>query len=203
MEKYFRALKGSCQPARGYRGSLTAGTNRLARFRIELIPQPVDPTPVPFSDLQSRSSDTARRCHGHAWVFHKIHIMNVASRMELGHEQRVHVPKLGLHERPAHFLETHTDQLELDQVQKLPIRMSFTCRDPQGLQTDCILPEPLRPPGTFLEEFQASTARLPPPRRLETTAQRPPPGSGQDKRARHALVDTEGLAALPRLTACC
>ena len=51
--------------------------------------------------------------------------MNVPCRMELRHEQGIHVPELGFHERAPHFLESHAHELGLDRIEKFAIGMPF------------------------------------------------------------------------------
>ncbi len=56
-------------------------------------------------------------------VLHKIDVMNVAGRVELRHEQRVHVPEFVLHQGAAHLLKAHADELILHEIEELPVGM--------------------------------------------------------------------------------
>ena len=67
---------------------------------------------------------------GTGGMLDEIHIVDVAGRMELRHEECVHIPEFGLDQRAPHFPKAHAHQLRFDGVQKLTIGMSFSCADP-------------------------------------------------------------------------
>jgi len=79
--------------------------------------------------------------------------MDVPGRMELGHEERVHVPELVLHERPAHLLESHADELVLHVVQELPVGMLPADAGPGRVQRDVVGAEAGLLPGPLLQHL--------------------------------------------------
>ena len=62
-----------------------------------------------------------------AWVgfLYKIHIVNIARRVKLRHEQRIHLPELGFDKCSSHLLKPHADQLQLEEVEKLTVGCRF------------------------------------------------------------------------------
>ena len=71
-----------------------------------------------------------RLCVGRG--FHEVDVVNGPRRMELRHIQGIHVPEFGFDQRASHLLKAHADQFMFDQVQKFPVRMPPSRRDPRG-----------------------------------------------------------------------
>ncbi len=131
--------------------------------------------------------------------FHEVHIVNVPSRMKLGHEQRVHIPEFGLDQRAPHLLEAHAHQLPLDQIEKFPIGMPSAHRLARGAQADGVLSKTRLPPGPILEQVRRELREV-----LGRTL------TGQRRRGRlaalrkavvaaHMVVDAEGLVGIAAL----
>src|SRR5580765_520134 len=55
----------------------------------------------------------------------EVDVMNVPCRMELRHEECVHVPEFCLDKRTPHFLESHAHEFCLHGIEKLTIGMPF------------------------------------------------------------------------------
>src|SRR4029078_11098498 len=83
----------------------------------------------------------------------KVDVMDVACRMELRHEEGVHVPELGFNERAPHFLKSHAHEFGLHGIEKLAIRMSFARCNARCAKTDRVLAETLRPPAPVFQQF--------------------------------------------------
>src|SRR4029078_527830 len=81
----------------------------------------------------------------------KVDVMDVACRMELRHEEGIHVPEFGLHDRAPIFMDSHTHELGLHGVEKLAIGMPFTRRNPWRAKTDGILAEAFHPPASVFQ----------------------------------------------------
>ena len=62
---------------------------------------------------------------GMSRIFDEIDVVDVSGRMELRHEQRIHVPKFGFDQRAAHLLKSHADELRFDGIQKFAVGMFF------------------------------------------------------------------------------
>jgi hypothetical protein len=90
---------------------------------------------------------------GTGGMFDEVHIVDVAGRMKLRHEECVHIPEFGLDQRAPHFPKAHAHQLRFDGVQKLPIGMSFSCADPWRAKAHGVFPEPLGTPTAVLQHF--------------------------------------------------
>jgi hypothetical protein len=125
--------------------------------------------------------------------------MDVACRMELRHEEGVHVPELGFHERAPHFLKSHAHEFGLDGIEELAIGMPFARSNARRAETDRVLTETLRPPAPVFQQFG---------RELGDFRCSPLPGEllggfyagiGQLERSGHSIVDTKGFPRVPPL----
>ncbi len=132
-------------------------------------------------------------------LLHEVHVVNIAGRVKLRHEERVHVPELGLHERTAHLLKAHADQFPLHQVQKLPIGMPPAHRNTRRAEADRIFAKAGAAPGPVFQQLGAELRQV--PRRTFLCERR------RDRLAavREAIVpsdmvvDPEGLVRVPAL----
>ena len=93
-------------------------------------------------------------------ILDEIDVMDVAGRMELRHEQCVHVPEFGLDERASHFLKSHADQFRLDLVEKLAIGMFFPDADSRRAQADGVFSESFRSPAAVFQHFRTELRHL-------------------------------------------
>ncbi len=82
----------------------------------------------------------------------EIDVMNVPRRMELRHEQGIHIPELRFDQRPPHFLESHAHKFGLDRVEKFAIGMFLSSSDTRRAQTDRVLPKSLLTPTPILQQ---------------------------------------------------
>ena len=86
--------------------------------------------------------------------------MDVTCRMELRHEERIHVPEFRLHERASHFLESHAHEFCLHDIEKLTVGMPFARRNPWRAKTDRVFTEALRPPAPVFQQFRRQLGDL-------------------------------------------
>src|SRR5437879_8340764 len=83
----------------------------------------------------------------------EVDVMNVPCRMELRHEEGVHVPEFCLNKRTPHLLESHAHEFRLHGIEKLTIGMPFARRNPWRAKTDRVLTEMLRPPAPVFQQL--------------------------------------------------
>src|SRR5688572_3167370 len=135
-------------------------------------------------------------------MLNEVHVMDIASRMELRHEERVHVPKFGLDQRSAHFLKAHAHEFRLDGVQKLSIRVLLSGPDPRRSKADRVFPEPFCSPASVLQEVGAELRYLFSHALFGQVLNRRYSGGRELEGAGHTLIDPErffGIASLDRI----
>src|SRR5437867_2101925 len=129
--------------------------------------------------------------------FDKVDVMDVTCRMELRHEEGIHVPEFGLHERAPHFLESHAHEFCFHRIEKLAIGMPFARRNPWRAKTDRVLTEALRPPAPIFQQFGRQLGDLfrgPLPRELLGGLDT---GYGKLERSGHPIINAEGFPCIP------
>ena len=113
----------------------------------------MEPVSAPFScTLATRDKNGSSTSSGMARFLDEIDIMNVPGRMELRHEQGIHVPELRFDQRPPHLLESHAHELGFDRIEKFAIGMFFPGRNSRRAQTDRVLSKSLLTPTPILQQ---------------------------------------------------
>ena len=74
-------------------------------------------------------------------IFDAIYVMNIASRMELRHEQSVSVPEFSFYKRTVKFLETKGTKLVLYRFKELYVRVCATRNNACWLQRNIVSAE--------------------------------------------------------------
>ena len=86
------------------------------------------------------------------------HVVDVARRVGLRHEQRVAVPELGLHQRPVELLEAERDQLVLEIVQEGRIGVVTAEQHPVRRGLHVVRAQAALPPGAGRQDLRRQDA---------------------------------------------
>src|SRR3989339_2104162 len=62
------------------------------------------------------------------WLFYVIALVNVPCRMELRHEQCVHIPEIAFDNRPCHLLKSKGNELQPYLVKEPPVVLLSSCK---------------------------------------------------------------------------
>ena len=90
---------------------------------------------------------------GVAWVLDEVHVVGLAGRVELRHEEGVHVPELVFDQPAAHLLEPHAHELDFDQIEELPVGMLLAGRDAGRFEGDRVLAKAPLAPAPVLQHL--------------------------------------------------
>ena len=148
-------LRAGRQRAGRYGGALASQDESPRALFIEVV---APPGGTRVATVPMRRRDAGEEGFGDLRYMRRfldeIDVVDVPRRMELRHIEGIHVPEFGLDQRPAHFLESHADQLGFHAVEEFPVGMALAGRDTGRPQADGVFPEPLRPPAAVFQEFR-------------------------------------------------
>src|SRR6185437_3391918 len=95
-----------------------------------------------------------------AGLFDEIDVMNVPGRMELRHEQGIHVPELRFDQRTPHLSKPHAHELGFYGIEEFTIGVLLPGSDTRRAQTDCVLSKSLLTPIPVLQQVRSQLRYL-------------------------------------------
>src|SRR2546425_685663 len=155
------APPSSIQPRRGWRTCTSTDGCALATEHQAARPHAVEGvTPTARSRVAAvlmHGGDLGEERLGNrgggARVLDEVHVVGLAGRVELRHEEGVHVPELVFDQPAAHLLEPHAHELDFDQIEELPVGMLLAGRDAGRFEGDRILAKAPLAPAPVLQHL--------------------------------------------------
>ena len=167
LRREHRALAAQDEPAREVAGRRGSSQPRL-------------PVVQPFSWAAATwSSQRLLDRPGVGGLLHVVDVVDVAGGVELGHEQRVAVPELGLDQRPVELLEAERAQLVLQPLEELAVGVLPSHEHPGGRHVDVVAAEGRALPGAGAQHLRGECPGL---LAASPRAARGPPGPRRPRR---------------------